>query len=140
MYKPAGTSTVLPLSSSWSSRCPSQKGTSLLLGDVTCVLLSRLSSPDNRQRIQKRMCPNVPCGAQELNMKRHSCSKSLRFVTAKLSLTWNHVENKQGGKGHVNNSFPQNQASHICYCILLLLLLALETTCILSHTRIFALV
>lgn len=60
-------------------------------------------------------------------MKRHSCSESLIFVTDKLSLTWNHVENKQRGKGHVNNSFPQNQASHFCYRIFFPLLLALIT-------------
>lgn len=113
--KPAGTSLTLPLSSSRSSWRPSWRGTSHLSGDVTCVLLSHLSSPDNRRRIQKRICPNRLGGAQELNMRRHSCSESLNFVTDKLSLTWNHVENKQRGKGHVNNSFPQNQASHFCY-------------------------
>lgn len=123
--KAASTSVIFPLSSSWSPWRPPRRGTSHLSGDVTCVLLSRLSSPDNRRRIQKTVCPNVLGGAQELNMKRHSCSKSLIFVTDKLSLTWNHVENKQRGKGHVNNSFPQTQASHFCYCIFFPLLLAL---------------
>lgn len=86
-------------------------------GDVTCVLSPCLSSPDNRRRIQRGICLNALTEVHELNMRRPSCSESLVFVIDKLSLTWNHVENKQRGKGHVNNSFPQNQASHFCYCI-----------------------
>lgn len=55
-----------------------------------------------------KICPNTLHAAQELNMKRSSCSQSPILVTDKLPLTWNRVENKQRGKGHVNNSFPQN--------------------------------
>lgn len=85
-------------------------------GDVTlwgCHLCPVI--PHHRRRRQRRICLNTLGAAQELNMKSHSCSQSLILVTDKLPLTWNRVENKQRGKGHVNNSFPQNPASLLCY-------------------------